>query len=183
MVCWFGPVYQGRCSYQAAMPSNRSRKMTTRRFCTVNDTSVSVARLGLWSLSVFAYLCLIPVFCSVSSLSPALHISFFDLVTPPVSLLLGLLNRIISVRHFLFAQPFVLFEFISQSDSPSSIFPSLCLSLFFYHFPTSFLPGLCHSPPPPPSLPPPFFSLSGVLLSKVIALSLKIISRAFWSLR
>lgn len=85
-------------------------------------------------------------------ISSTSHLLFY-LVTLPISLLLGLLNRIISVRHFLFAQPFVLFEFISQSDSHSSIFPSLALFFlpFLYLFPSWFvsLSTTISSPPLP----------------------------------
>lgn len=115
-----------------------ARSVKCECFCqSVFDSSVSLPLLPISSTS---------------------HLLFY-LVTLPISLLLGLLNRIISVRHFLFAQPFVLFEFISQSDSHSSIFPSLALFFFTIPLPLSFLVcvTLHHHfiPPPPPS-----FSLS-----------------------
>lgn len=111
-------------------PSNKYRQITivcslhlTGRLCPFPHSVPSVI--------VFAHLRFIQVFCSLFFPSPPLHISFFYLVTPPVSLLLGLLNTIIAVRHFLFAQPFVLFELITQSHSPSSSFPSFFVPSWF----------------------------------------------------
>lgn len=146
LVYWHGPVFQGWCSYQVMLPCR---------------PSTITLRPSPWPCSVCKVWQFLPIcvwfHCFAPSPPYLQHFTspFFYLVTHPVSLLLGLLNKIISVHHFLL-QPFALFEFISQSNSPLTIFPLLSLS-FFNHSSTSFLPGLCHPPPPyHPALSPLF---------------------------
>lgn len=121
-------------------PSNKCRQIPI--ICSLHLTGRSLCSLCAQADCFCPFVLDFRVLLALLSISSTSHLFFLNLVSPPVSLLLGLLNRIIAVRHFLFAQPFVLFEFSSQSHSPSSSFPS-----FF------FLPGLCHSAHPP-SLPP-----------------------------
>lgn len=158
-VYWYGPVFQGRHSYQvmlACKPSIKCKKMTTRWFCADNDAPVSVAPLRLENVSLFARLCLIPVFCFLTALSPPLHISFFILLLFPHLSFLGCLRESSLCVTFCLRS---LLCSLSLSPSQIQIHPhlvsvfSLSLSLF-YHSSTSFLPGLCHSPPQSHPRPP-----------------------------